>query len=137
MKQIKYIHEPTDLQCGQAVLAMLTDNTPEKICEILDFKKAEDITVMDVAELTVIAENFVVATGLNTQHVNSLAENLEDELAKIGVEPIRTEGMREGRWAVLDYGSVIVHIFNDETRLLYSLDKLWGRADNVTKFCRE
>lgn len=92
---------------------------------------------MDVAELTVIAENFVVATGLNTQHVNSLAENLEDELAKIGVEPIRTEGMREGRWAVLDYGSVIVHIFNDETRLLYSLDKLWGRADNVTKFCRE
>ena len=45
--------------------------------------------------------------------------------------------MREGRWAVLDYGSVIVHIFNDETRLLYSLDKLWGRADNVTKFGRE
>ena len=79
----------------------------------------------------------MVSTGLNTQHVNSLAENLDDELAKIGVEPIRTEGMREGRWAVLDYGSVIVHIFNDETRLLYSLDKLWGRADNVTKFCRE
>ena len=116
---------------------METKELTQKICEILDFKKAEDITVMDVAELTVIAENFVGATGLNTQHVNSLAENLEDELAKIGVEPIRTEGMREGRWAVLDYGSVIVHIFNDETRLLYSLDKLWGRADNVTKFCRE
>ena len=116
---------------------METKELTQKICEILDFKKAEDITVMDVAELTVIAENFVVTTGLNTQHVNSLAENLEDELAKIGVEPIRTEGMREGRWAVLDYGSVIVHIFNDETRLLYSLDKLWGRADNVTKFGRE
>ena len=116
---------------------METKELTQKICAILDFKKAEDITVMDVAELTVIAENFVVATGLNAQHVNSLAENLEDELAKIGVEPIRTEGMREGRWAVLDYGSVIVHIFNDETRLLYSLDKLWGRADNVTKFCRE
>lgn len=116
---------------------METKELTRKICEILDFKKAEDITVMDVAELTVIAENFVVATGLNSQHVNSLAENLEDELAKIGVEPIRTEGMREGRWAVLDYGSVIVHIFNDETRLLYSLDKLWGRADNVTTFCRE
>lgn len=116
---------------------METKELTRKICEILDFKKAEDITVMDVAELTVIAENFVVATGLNTQHVNALAEILEDELSKIGVEPIRTEGMREGRWAVLDYGSVIVHIFNDETRLLYSLDKLWGRDGNVTKFGRE
>ncbi len=113
---------------------METQQLTQKICEILDFKKAEDITVLDVAELTVIAENFVIATGLNVQHVNSLAENLEDELAKIGIEPIRTEGMREGRWAVLDYGSVIVHVFNDETRLLYSLDKLWGRSDNVTKF---
>ena len=113
---------------------METKELTQKICEILDFKKAEDITVMDVAELTVIAENFVVATGLNTQHVNSLAENLEDELAKIGVEPIRTEGMREGRWAVLDYGSVIVHIFNDETRLFYHLERLWTDGANLETY---
>lgn len=97
----------------------------EKICEILKNHKAEDVTTVDLRGKTEVADFFVIASGRSMTHTRSLIDNVEEELEKEGVSPIREEGVREGRWAVIDYGDVIVHVFNDETRLFYHLEALW------------
>lgn len=104
------------------------------ICEKLSNHKAEDIVLINVDGKTDVADYFVIASGRSMTHTRALIELVEEEIDKIGVAPIRKEGLREGRWAVLDYGDVIVHIFNDETRLFYHLEKLWGDDKNVEKF---
>ena len=97
------------------------------IREELDKRKAQDILVLDVKEKTSIADYFVIASGRSTTQVVALAEHVEEETEKqLGVSVKRREGVAEGRWAVLDYGDVIVHIFNDETRLFYHLERLWA-----------
>jgi ribosome-associated protein len=96
------------------------------IVRILDEKKAGEITVLDIADKTIIADFFVIATGRSTTQVKALAGALEDKLAEFEILPARKEGLSEGRWVVLDYCSIIVHIFNDETRDYYCLEKLWA-----------
>ncbi len=103
------------------------------VCRILSDKKATDILKIDVADKTILADYYVIATGRSLTHVRSLAENLEEELDKLGSSPLRREGVREGRWAALDYGDVIVHIFNDESRLFYHLERLWDNGENTEK----
>ncbi len=105
-----------------------------KICEMLKNHKAEDILLIDVKGKTEVADYFVVAGGRSMTHTRSLIEHVEEGTEKEGVSPTRREGVREGRWAVLDYGDVIVHIFNDETRLFYHLEKVWDDGKNVTRF---
>ncbi len=105
----------------------------KKAGEILSGKKATDILKIDVTDKTILADYYVIATGRSMTHVKSLAENLEEELDKQGVSPLRREGVRDGRWAVLDYGDVIVHIFNDESRLFYHLERLWDNGENTEK----
>ena len=109
-------------------------NLVQDICKYLSSKKAEDILSVDVREKTVLCDYFVIASGRSTTQVKALCENLEEELSKRGMEPRRTEGTKEGRWGVLDYGDVIVHIFNDECRLFYHLEQLWDEGDNVRKY---
>ena len=106
----------------------------EKVCKVLDSHKAEDIVVIDVKGKTDIADYFVVAGGRSMTHTRSLVEHVDEAMEKEGFAPIRSEGVREGRWVVLDYGDVIVHIFNDETRLFYHLESLWGDEKNIVKF---
>lgn len=106
----------------------------EKVCKILKVKKAEDVVSIDVRGKTETCDFFVIAGGRSMTHTRSLIEYLEEELDKEGVAPIRTEGVREGRWAVLDYGDVIVHVFNDEARLFYHLENLWGDEKNTVKY---
>ena len=106
----------------------------KKVCEILDKNKAEDIVMIDLMGKTEVADYYVVASGRSMTHTRALIDHVEEEMDKIGIAPVRREGVREGRWAVLDYGDVIVHIFNDETRLFYHLEKLWGDDSNITKF---
>ena len=106
----------------------------KKVCEILDNNKAEDIVMIDLMGKTEVADYYVVASGRSMTHTRALIDHVEEEMDKIGIAPVRREGVREGRWAVLDYGDVIVHIFNDETRLFYHLEKLWDDGKNVTKF---
>lgn len=107
----------------------------EEICTLLDNKKAEDITIINVAKQTSIADYFIIACGKSTTQVKTLAEYVEDTLSKQrGLEPLRKEGYAEGRWAVIDYGDIIVHVFHDATRLFYCLDELWTEGSNVTKF---
>ena len=106
----------------------------QKICETLIDHKAEDVVCIDVKGKTEVADFYVVASGRSMTHTRALIELLESELDKEGVAPIRRDGVKEGRWAVLDYGDVIVHIFNDESRLFYHLESLWGDGDNITKY---
>ena len=106
----------------------------ESICNILLDKKAEDVLMIDVKDKSSVADYFVIASGRSMTHTRSLIDNVYEETKKNGVSPIREEGAKEGRWAVLDYGDVILHVFNDETRLFYHLEKLWGDENNVIKF---
>ena len=106
----------------------------KKVCETLSDHKAEDIVMIDLTGKTEVADFYVVASGRSMTHTRALIDHVEEEMDKIGIAPVRREGVREGRWAVLDYGDVLVHIFNDETRLFYHLEKLWGDESNITKF---
>ncbi len=97
----------------------------ENVCAILNKHKAEDVVTINVSEKTEVADYFVIASGRSMPHTRALIEHVDEEMDKLGVKPLRSEGVKEGRWAVLDYGDVIVHIFNDETRLFYHLEQLW------------
>ena len=105
----------------------------QEIGSYLSSKKAEDILLIDVREKTTLCDYFVIASGRNTTQVRALCENLEEHLSKQGLEPRRTEGVREGRWGVLDYGDIVVHIFNDESRLFYHLERLWTEGENTRR----
>jgi len=101
-----------------------------KIAEILYEKKAQNIVALDVKDLTVITDCMLIATGRSTIQVRTLADEVEERLTELGYDPIRKEGMQEGRWVVLDYGEVLVHIFHMEERDFYRLDKLWEMGQN-------
>ena len=106
----------------------------EKICVVLSDHKAQDVVSINVMEKTEVADYYVVASGRSMAQTRALIEHVEMEMDKLGVAPVRREGVREGRWAVLDYGDVIVHIFNDETRLIYHLENLWGDEKNIVRY---
>jgi len=97
----------------------------------LDDKKAQDILVLAVGHRTVIADYMVIASGRSVPQVKALLEALVEQLAGQGVFPRRQEGAAEGRWAVLDYGSVIVHVFHEQERAYYQLERLWMDGDNT------
>ena len=102
-----------------------------KMAQILDSRKGEDILMIDVRESTILADWFVVATGRSTTHVRTLAEELEEKLAKEeNLHKLRAEGTKEARWIVLDYGNVIVHIFHKDEREFYDIERLWETGDN-------
>ncbi len=106
-------------------------NLTQEICKVLDMRKGQNIAIVNIGHRTIIADQFIICSGRSTTQVKALANYVEDELAKLGVEPLRTEGKSEGRWAVIDYGDVIVHVFHEETRKLYTLEELWSDGTNV------
>ena len=103
-------------------------------CEALYAKKGNDIITLKVDQMTVQADYFVIASAQSTTQVRALAEHVEEQFSKQGLEPVRREGFRDGRWAVLDYGDVIVHVFNDESRMFYCLERLWETGDNLVRY---
>lgn len=109
----------------------------ELICKLLDDKKAKDIVIVNLENLTIIADYFIICSARSNTQVKALSDIVEEGMSKAGVEPLRVEGKQEGRWAVLDYGDVIVHIFYEETRNLYSLENLWSNGANVTHYGEE
>ena len=97
-----------------------------RVADIASEEKAIDVVVLDVRELTVLADYFVIASGRSTIQVKMIAESIEDILLEEGHRALRREGFNEGRWIVLDYGSVIVHVFRHQEREYYQLEKLWA-----------
>ena len=91
-------------------------------------RKAEDIVALDVRELTPFADTFIIATGTSDRHARSIADSITEAMAKRGEKPRGTEGHDEGRWVLIDLDDVIVHVFQDEVRREYDLERLWSDA---------
>ncbi len=91
-------------------------------------KKAEDPVVLDLQGLTFVADYFIICSGESTTQVRAIAEAVEEEFSAAGVKPAGIEGLRYCHWVLLDYGDVIVHVFEKETRAYYNLEKLWMDA---------
>ncbi|MCD7774074.1 MAG: ribosome silencing factor [Clostridiales bacterium] len=102
-------------------------NLVKEIVKVLDEKKAENVKIIKISELTVIADYFIIASGTSSTHVRSLSEEVEETISKIGAEPRNIEGRATG-WILLDYSDVVVHIFTPEDREYYSLERLWSDA---------
>ena len=95
-------------------------------------KKAESVVVLDVRELTSIADAFIICSGRSNRQVSAVADHVERFLKQEGIRPISVEGRREGHWVLMDYGHVIIHVFYTETRFFYDLEGLWVDAKRIT-----
>ena len=104
---------------------MTSREIAKKACSFLDEKKAEDIKVIDISKISIIADYFIIAGGTNIRQVKALADNVEEKLAKEEVFPKHVEGYQSANWILMDYGDVIIHIFNQEDRLFYDLERIW------------
>ena len=91
-------------------------------------KKGTDILLLDVSELVVVTDLFLIATGSSNRHVKTLVEEVEQRLRRDDRRPIRREGEDHAKWVLLDYGDVVVHIFDTDTRDFYELERLWADA---------
>lgn len=105
-----------------------------KICKALSSKKAENICVIDISDQSVLADYFIICDGSSTIQTKTLCDHVEEELEKDGVVATRKEGVSDGRWIVLDYTDVIVHIFYKEEREFYNIEKLWTNGTNMTVY---
>ena len=109
--------------------------TPAEIAAIaakaLDDKKARDVTVLKTAEQTVLADYFVICSGTSAPHVKALVDEVDRRLSEAGEDLIRREGLRSDIWVLMDFGCVIVHVFTDEARKFYNLERLWSDAEEV------
>jgi len=95
-------------------------------------RKGADIVLLDVEKVFVLTDIFVIATGTSRPHVQALAEHVEEGLKEdAGIKPLRAEGHSEAEWVLLDYGDIIVHIFQGPAREFYSLERLWGDSERV------
>lgn len=94
-------------------------------------KKGQDLVLLEVGDLFIITEVFVIGTGTSRPHVQSLADQVEENLAKHGRKPLRDEGRSEAEWVLLDYGDVMVHLFQPTAREYYDLERLWRDAPMV------
>jgi ribosome-associated protein len=94
-------------------------------------RKAYDLVVLETTKLTSIADYFVICSGRSDTQVQAIAEAVRDHLASLGVHALSTEGTERGQWALLDYGDVVVHVFQVPVRAFYDLDRLWARAPRV------
>ncbi|MCQ2438506.1 MAG: ribosome silencing factor [Oscillospiraceae bacterium] len=99
-----------------------------KAVQALDSKKARDITVLKTEKVSSLADYFIIATATSSTHGKSLVEETEKQLSEAGEPPLRREGYRSGSWVLLDFGCVVVHVFMQETREFYNLERLWSDA---------
>ena len=96
-----------------------------------DDKLASDVVILDVSDQLVITDCFVIASAPNERQVNAIVENIEEKLREAGHQPVRREGTREGRWALLDYVDVVVHVQHNDERNFYALERLWKDCPTI------
>lgn len=94
-------------------------------------KKAVDLTVLDVQGVSSVTDYFLVCSGRSAPHVKTIADAIREELKADGVRPLHTEGQPESGWVLLDYGDVLMHVFLEDTRAYYALERLWGDAPSI------
>lgn len=108
------------------------------VCRALDEKKGRDIKVINIHDVSVIADYFVIASGSNQNQVQAMVDNVEEQLGRAGFEPKQVEGVRNSSWILMDYGDVIVHVFDEENRLFYDLERIWrdGKTLDMEEFLK-
>nr|WP_295280368.1 ribosome silencing factor [uncultured Blautia sp.] len=105
-------------------------------CKAIDDKKGQDIKVIDIHTVSVIADYFVIASGTNSNQVQAIVDNVEEQLGRAGFEAKQIEGNRNSSWILMDYGDVIIHVFDEENRLFYDLERIWrdGKVLEMDEF---
>ena len=111
---------------------MIPENGKDRSAELariaisaLEDKKAEDVRVIDIGDVSVLADYFFIANGNNRTQVQAMADEVEQRLGRAGAEPKQIEGYQTGNWVLLDFGDVIIHIFDAQNRLFYDLERIW------------
>jgi len=113
---------------------MLNSLGTARLCaDAADSKKAFDIMILDLRGLTSITDYFVICSGSSTTQVRAIADSIGHALAEAGIRPSHVEGEGEATWVLMDYGDVVVHVFEEQTRSYYSLEKLWGEAPRPSR----
>jgi len=97
----------------------------------LDEKKGEDIRIIDIAGISVLADYFIIASGSNPNQVQALVDNVEEQMYKAGYDDPRVEGYNTASWVLLDYNDVIVHVFSQDDRLFYDLERIWRDGKEI------
>ena len=118
-----------DLKPSELSLLTASQNARELVqaaAEAADDKQAFDPVALDVSSVLPFADAFLLLSGRNERQVSAIADAVEDRLHELGTRRIRREGAREGRWVLLDFGDLVVHVFHEEERLYYSLERLWS-----------
>lgn len=109
--------------------------SPEEIASIAanaaEDKKANDVVVLDISSISTICDYFVICSGYSSTQVKAIAEHVDEKLEDEGVRKLRIEGMNDAHWVLLDYGTVVVHVFQEGDREFYNLEHLWGDAKVV------
>ena len=101
--------------------------------EALEDKKAEDISIIDISEVSVLADYFLIASGNSKNQVQALIDNVEEKLGQAGIIPKNIEGYQTGNWVLMDYGDLIVHVFDRQNRLFYDLERIWRDGKKIGK----
>lgn len=101
--------------------------------QALEEKKGEDIQVIEISDISSIADYFIIANGTNALQVDTLVDSVEETLGKHGFHPQRIEGIRSASWILMDYGDVVVHVFSKEDRLFYNLERIWRDGKTINK----
>ncbi len=112
-------------------IAAETEALARAAAAALDDKKGVDVVLLDVHELLVITDLFVIASGSTRRQVQSLIDRVEEVLRGMGRKPLRREGQEHAQWVLLDYGDIVVHVFDNPTRAYYDLERLWGDAPRL------
>ena len=111
----------------------MTDNKTalKTAINALEEKKGENIKVIDISGISVMADYFVITSGKNLNQIKAMADEVEDKLSKIGVEPRQIEGANSSGWILMDYHDFIIHIFNEDMRLYYDIERIWSDGKPV------
>lgn len=105
----------------------------------LDDKKGEDIKIIDISEISVLADYFIIASGSNRSQVQAMIDNVTEQLGRAGYNAKQTEGYDSANWVLVDYNDIIVHVFDKENRLFYDLERIWrdGKVLDAEEFMKE
>lgn len=99
--------------------------------EALDDKKADNIVILNIGEVSVIADYFIIASGGNPSQINALVDSVEEKLSELNVKPVNIEGIQNASWVLMDYGDIIIHIFSKNDREFYNLERIWADCKEV------
>lgn len=115
-------------------MAVTSKELAKIACAALEEKKANDIKVIDISEISVLADYFIIASGSNRNQVQAMVDSVQEDLfKKAGMEAKQIEGYQTGNWILLDYADIIVHVFDDENRLFYNLERIWRDGKEISK----